>query len=102
MRIAGIEIMPPLREWQAAKYDKSRERFACHVALKRGGLRGWSGFAAALEAETTAVQRSLWPGGYTAVPVEALPRIMTRLGDNAAMITVRAIDADALKVYETP
>lgn len=96
MYVGEIEVQPPLQEWLAKKYDRARERHARHVALKRGGLRGWSGFAEAIEAETIAMDRSLWPGNYTAIPVEALRRIMERLGDNAARVTVRAIDPEAL------
>jgi hypothetical protein len=84
-------VLPPLQEWCRFIETEGR-RYANHVALKRRE-RGWEGFSEALLAETSSRDRRWLPGGYLAVPAEALPRIMARLGENASRITVRSLKA---------
>lgn len=93
MYIGEIKVLPPLKEWLAPKYAKIAARYPTHVALKRSGGHQWSGYAEAIIAETTESERFNWPGGYTIVLAEALPRIMERLGDNAPRVAVRAVKA---------
>jgi hypothetical protein len=99
MLIGGIEVMPPAKEWLTPSGLRATAGLADHVALKRRHRnRDWDGYANAILTETVEADRRWLPGGYITVPVEALPRILARLGNNAVHVTVRAIRAPEPRV----